>query len=138
MEFAQKAHEELYARVSRCVTDAFGALVEVIPQAPAFRLRLGQTRILISVDATGPDKASVTLYTVVADRLEITHEIALFLLRRNYVTPFGSLCLTDDGAVGFHHILLGESLAGEALSALLRLFGSFAEQITNELTTGFG
>ena len=69
MEFEQQAQEDLYARVTTYLRQAFGELAEPVGDGPDFRLDLGRVHLLISIDANGPEKASVTVYNILGEGL---------------------------------------------------------------------
>lgn len=55
------------------------------------------------------------MYNVLGEGLAITPDVAVFLLRKNNETPFGTLSLREDGTIGFRHILFGESVTKDTL-----------------------
>jgi len=137
MQFEQQAQEDLYARVATYLRQAFGELAEPLEDETAFRLALGRVPLLITVDANGPERASVLMMRRLAIGLPITPDLATFLLRKNQEVPFGALMLDDEQNIVFRHILLGESVNKEALFMLVRLLACYADEIEDELNMRF-
>ena len=137
MQFEQQAQEDLYARVATYLRQAFGELAEPLEDETAFRLALGRVPLLITVDANGPERASVLMMRRLAIGLPITPDLATFLLRKNHEVPFGALMLDDEQNIVFRHILLGESVNKEALFMLVRLLACYADEIEDELNMRF-
>jgi hypothetical protein len=137
MEFEHQAQEDLYARVPTYLRQGFGELAEPLEDEPAFWLDLGKEQLVVTVDANGPERASVLVYNVLGEGLSITPDVARFLLHKNHELPFGSLSLQEDGAIGFRHILFGETVTKDTLSILLRLLAGYSEEIEDELNMRF-
>lgn len=137
MELEQLAQEDLFARVATYLRQAFGELAEPLGEEPDFALELGRVHLIISVHAAGPEKASLHVYTWIAEGLLVTPEVALFLLHRNKETPFGTLGVSEESTIGFSHVLFGESVTKVTLSMLLRIMASDTEEIEDELNMRF-
>jgi hypothetical protein len=91
VEFEQQAQEDLYARVSMLLHQAFGDLAEEVEDHPSFVVELGRVRVLVMVDANGPEKASVMIYKGLGEGLAITAGVAIYLLRKAEDIPVGDL-----------------------------------------------
>ena len=92
---------------------------------------------MITVDANGPERASVLTMSRLAVGRPITPDLATLLLRKNHQIPFGTLMLNDEENIVFRHILLGESVNKEALFTLVRLLAGYAEEIEDEINMRF-
>jgi hypothetical protein len=138
MEFEQRAQEGLYARVLIYLGQAFGDLAEELgDEQPGFMVELGPTRILLMVDANGPDQASVTVLAAFDEGLVITGEVGLFLARTNHELPLSALCLDEEDRIWLRHILLDEAVTRENLHMHLRLFAQAHVRIQDELNMRF-
>ena len=137
IDFEQQAQEDLYARVATYLRQAFGDLAEPTDEDPAFIVELGSVRLLVTVHANGPEKASITVINRLGDGLPITSELATYLLHKSYQLPFGRLSLNDDDQIVFAEIVFGEGVTKENLSILLRIMASYSDEIEDELTMQF-
>lgn len=137
MEFDHQAQEDLYARVASYLRHGFGELAEPLGDDPAFLVELGSVRLLVMVDAAGPDKSGITILNRLGDGLPITPDLAVFLLHKNYEIPFGSISLNEDDEIVIAHILFGETATKETLAIALRVFGSTCEALEDELNMVF-
>lgn len=137
VEFEQQAQEDLYARVQMHLRDCFGELAEAIEEEPGFVVELGSTRFLVTVDANGPEKASVLLFKMVGDGILITAEVEDYILRRVHELPLIAVSLSDEDRISVRQVILGEAVTRDNVSMMLRMFAANCEDIEDELTMQF-
>jgi hypothetical protein len=137
VEFEQQAQEDLYARVSMLLHQAFGDLAEGVEDHPSFVVELGRVRVLVMVDANGPEKASVMIYKGLGEGLAVTADVAMCLLRKAEDIPFATLSLSDEDHISIRHVVFGEAVTRGNLSMLLRMFAASCGDIEDELTMQF-
>lgn len=110
MEFEQQAQEDLYARVLMHLRQAFADLAEELEDDPSFIVELGRVRLLVMVQANGPEKASVMIYKELGEGLVVTAEVAEYLLRKAHDIPFATLSISDDDHITIRHQVFGEAV----------------------------
>ena len=118
MELAHQAHEQCYALVGRYLSQSFGELVTPTSDEPAYRVEVGHV-IYVAVNAAGEDSAVIDLYSWVGRGLEVTPEIARFLLEFNDRTRFGMCSIDEDGDIPVTYSMVGDHVAKDGLARVV-------------------
>lgn len=134
-----EAPEDLYERVGTYLRLLFGRLAEPLEGDRAFAVELNDVVLMILVDPYGPKEGGgVLVYTLLPDAgLEITPDVAAFLLDINYEMPFGALGVRGDGRIALRQVVVGDGLSQEALYAVLREMATASAQIEDGLRHRF-
>jgi hypothetical protein len=138
VEFDHQQHWALYDRVGHLLDVEFGDLVDRDPDDPSFFVEVDGVLLIVRVASAGP-KTAITIYTRPRFEVEVTADVAAFLLQVNFghSIPFGNLGLNDEDEITLSHVLMGEGLEDDALVLMLHLIASKMEQIETELESRF-
>jgi hypothetical protein len=138
MEFEQQAQEDLYARVASYLERGFGETAEPLEdEHPGFIVHLGGHSLLVSVNANGPELASILVFTRVGGGITITPELTTLLLRRSHNNVVGTVGLNEDDMITVHHLMFGETVTKDTLSRALHMMADYARELDDELTMRF-
>jgi hypothetical protein len=132
-----EAQRDLYELVGRCLREAFGEEAEVTAGESTYRVAGGPYGVKVAASPIGHDQAVVELYTWLARGLEITPDVARYLLETNACLRFGSLGLDSDGCLLLVHSLFPEQVDAVALARVITLLGATADEVEHELTERF-
>ena len=81
----------------------------------------------------------VRIFAITNLDVQVTHELTRYLLAKNLDFVLGGFAVdSDNGAVWFHHNLLGEYLAPEELEATLGAVAATANDLDDEIKARFG
>lgn len=133
-QFEQQAQQDLYVRAAAHLASAFGDLIEPIEDEAAFIVELGPTNLLVTVDADGPDHASMMIYSLFGEGIMLTPAVADYLARKAYEVPLTNLSIRHDDTVVLRQVILGEAVTRETLIMMIGMFARSCHEIDDELT----
>jgi hypothetical protein len=137
VDFETQTQEDLYARVAMHLRDGFGELAEPIAGEPAFIIELGPTTVLLTIDANGPEKASVMINGRVGGGILLTPDVATYLIHKAHDLALITLSATPDDQISARQVILGEAATRENLGMMIRVFTRCCEELDDELTLQF-
>lgn len=137
MEPATEAQRRTLDLVHECLREAFGPLLAEGERTPAFLVPGGPHGIRVAVQPVGEDEAVVDVFTWVGRDVEVTSEVARWLLERNAALRFVSLALDADGDVRIDAALFPENVSADELARVVALVAAAADDVDRELSERF-
>lgn len=138
MDFANKAHEEIYKKVADWMKELFGMFVQPMPDAPVFVLAQGDTLVQIAVIPWADDDATVSIRSYVVSDAEMTSDFMHYLLRENESFRFGAFAIDSEDDVFFEHTIVGSTLDPEELKASVFAVTGTSDRYADEIIPRFG
>lgn len=113
--------------------EAFGDHVEESPRGPTFLVPGGPHGIRVTVSPIGDDEAVVDVYTWVGRDVELTAEVARYLLEKNGHLRFAAAGLDRDGDLRLEASLFPDQVTAAALGRLVDVVAAAADELDQEL-----
>lgn len=105
---------------------------------PVFLVPGGPHAMRVRVSPIGKDEAVIDVYTWLGRDIQLTPEVARYLLEKNGQLRFGKLSIDPDGDLILEDSLFAEQLDASVVTRLVRLLAAAADEIEDELRTRFG
>ena len=113
--------------------DLFSGSVVLFDDEPLFIINLGSAVASTRVIPWGEDDALITTRSYVVTNIEITPELAYYLLRENNEIYFGRFALDPENDIVFEHSLVGSSCdrveLKHSVMTVVRLADTYDDQI---------
>lgn len=139
MEFKTDAHRACYEKIHQWLKELYGE-EGVRPRTDATMLGLvrGSAYITVLIWANGEQDAWVTTRSWVVTKVEITPDLAKFLLRKNYDMTLGAFGIDDAGDIFFEHTILGSSCDKAQLRNSVGGVAHVADAYDDEIVSRWG
>ncbi|MCG8363072.1 MAG: YbjN domain-containing protein, partial [Pseudanabaenales cyanobacterium] len=105
MEFKTLAQQQCYERIVPWMDELFSGSVVIFDDEPLFIINLGSAVASTKVIPWGEDDALITTRSYVVTNIEITPELAYYLLKENNQIYFGRFALDPENDIVFEHSL---------------------------------
>jgi len=138
MEFTNKAQQDCYEKVVPWMKEIFGEFVRVREDAPLLSVVIGSAVVQIGVFPWGEDDVTVVARSYVVTGVEMTLELAQFLLKENSEMRFGAFGIDSDGDVTFQHSIVGSQLQKEELKATVMAVVWTADEYDDKIVAKWG
>lgn len=138
MQFASKAHKEIYEKVTEWMKELFGMFSDPISDKPAFIFRQGDTLVNVLVMPWGSDDATLTVRSYVVFDVEATQDLMHFLLVSNNEFRFGGFGLDGDDDVFFEHTIVGSTCDPEELKASVLAVANTSDRFAEKIIAAHG
>lgn len=135
--FANTVQEACYERVADILREAFGQLLIVDPDRPAFRLSHGSSAVDVTVYPVGPG-AFVHLRALVVHGARRDQALAEKLLQQNAVLLRGAFGLEADGDIVFVHSMAAPAVTDEELRESVVAMLGVADHWDDIIKSGWG
>lgn len=141
MQFSGPHHEQTYQKIHQYLKSSFGETFLKSDEFPVFAILRGTSFTHILVSPTHPDldeNILVRLTAPLVKDVDITLELATFLLQLNQEVNFGTLSLDDNQWILLTHTLIAETCSQEELFNVLQAFSSYADELDSLIIGKFG
>lgn len=138
MEFKTEAQRASYERIARWMKELFGEFAEHDSGAPMFSIVVGSALTQVFVSAWNDDDAVITVRSYVVSDVEVTNELAIFLLEQNSRMRFGAFGLDEDHDIFFQHNIVGSTCDKNELKASVLAVANTADDFDDEIVSRFG
>lgn len=138
MDFATKAHKEIYDRVGEWMKEFFGMLSDPMPDRTAFLFHQGDTLTQVIILPWSTDDAAITCRSYVVLDVEMSPELMHFLLTENASFRFGAFGLDNDDDIFFEHTIVGSTCDPEELKASVLAVANVSDRYAEKIIATYG
>lgn len=117
MDFETQAQKECYEKVSQWIKDLFGVRAICREDIPVIGIMVGSALAQVGISAWGDEDTTITTRAYLVTEVEITPDLASFLLHENERMRFGAFGLDQEDAIFFEHSILGSRTDQEELKS---------------------
>lgn len=110
-----------------------------VDAAGAFSFRMESTRVFVVPVPFDGEGTLVRVFAITNLDLDLSHELASYLLTANLRFPFGAFSYdAEHRAVWFEHCLLGDHMSREALRAVIQTVAALGDKLDDDIHSKFG
>lgn len=136
--FQNPAQRELHTRVGGWLRELFGEGARPRDEAPAFLVTVGSAVAQVTISPWQNEEAVVHVRAGVVEDVDVTHDLALFLLERNGEMRIGAFAIDPGGSVFLEYTLLGAGSDKAGLRAAVQAVVSTAEKSDDIIVSRWG
>ncbi len=138
MEFKSEAQKLCYEKVASWLKEIFGELVVAHQNIPLHYVLLGSAVANVAVLPWRENDAVINARSYVVTEVEVTPDLANYLLRENSELVFGAFGVDQDGDILFQHTILGSTCDKEELKASVLAVATTADRYDDEIVARWG
>lgn len=138
MEFETQAQKACYEKVSRWIKDLFGVGAIYRDDIPVIGIIVGSALAQVGISAWGEIDTTITTRAYLVTEVEITPDLASFLLHENERMRFGAFGLDKEDDIFFEHTIMGSNTNREELKSSIMAVILTADSYDDKIVEQWG